>query len=136
MVPQWKQRSFLEVSSEHHANLMEYIERLRAADLKLPGRHGKVNKTAVARACGFAREVFQENSRFAATLQIAVDTIGIEMPTAEESEARNTADKAIIMRLEQQLSALRSQNYELRCRLRRFEAIADHMATTGRRVAQ
>lgn len=129
-----KQKSFLEISEDHHSKLAEYIERLRAADLRLPGRHGKVNKTAVARACGFARETFQQNQRFAETLDAAVAGLGIELPDAEEPEPRNTEDKAKIMRLEQQLSASRSENHELRRRLRRYEAIADHMAGSGRRV--
>jgi hypothetical protein len=38
------------------------------------------------------------------------------------------------MRLEQQLSASRSEVHELRRRLRRYEAIVDHMAVSGRRV--
>ncbi len=130
-----QQRSFLGISEENHSKLVEYIERLRAASLTLPGRQGKVNKTAVARACGFARETFQQNPRFAATLDAAVEDVGIDVPEAEEPEPRNTADKATIMRLEQHLAALRSENYELRRRLKRYEAIADHMSGTGRRVA-
>ncbi|PWC27409.1 hypothetical protein [Teichococcus aestuarii] len=130
-----KQRSFLEISEENHSKLVEYIVRLRAAGLKLPGRQGKVNKTAISRACGFVRETFQQNPRFAATLEAAVQEMGIDVPEAEEPEPRNTADRAAIMRLEQQLAALRSENYELRRRLRRYEAIADHIAGTGRRVA-
>ena len=130
-----KQRSFVEVSEENHGKLVAYVERLRAAGLPLPGRQGKVNKTAVAKACGFARETFQQNERFAATLDAAVRDLGIDVPEAEEPEPRNTADKATILRLEQQLAASRSEVYELRRRLRRYEAIADHMAGTGRRVA-
>ena len=128
------QKSFLEVSEENHAKLVEFIERLRAAGLKLPGRLGKVNKTAVARACGFAREVFQQNPRFARTLDDAVEELGIDVPQAEEPELRDSGDKAKIMRLEQQLAAARSENHELRRRLRRYESIVDHMATSGRRV--
>lgn len=130
------QKSFLEVSEENHGRLVEYIQRLRDAELKIPGRHGKVNKTAVARSCGFARETFQQNLRFAETLDAAVRELGIDVPLAEEPEPRNMADKAAITRLEQQLAALRSENYELRRRLRRYEAVAEHMAGTGRRVAQ
>ncbi|SDO16970.1 hypothetical protein SAMN05216566_10194 [Aureimonas phyllosphaerae] len=128
------QKSFLEVSEENHAKLVEFVERLRAAGLKLPGRLGKVNKTAVARACGFAREVFQQNSRFARTLEEAVADLGIDVPQAEEPEPRDSGDKSRIMRLEQQLAAARSENHELRRRLRRYEAIVDHVASSGRRV--
>ncbi|MBL6078189.1 hypothetical protein JMJ56_09245 [Belnapia sp. T18] len=129
-----KQKSFLEVSEGHFAKLVEYVARLRAAGLRLPGRHGRVNKTAVARACGFARETFQQNHRFAATLDAAVEELGIELPEAAEPESRNSEDKAKIMRLEQQLATSRSEIHELRRRLRRFESIADHMAGSGRRV--
>ena len=129
------QKSSLSVSEDNHQTLLRYIERLRAAELKLPGRHGKVNKTAVSRACGFARETFQQNDRFAETLDAAVKSLGIEVPPTEDAEPRNKEDKARIMRLEQQIAALRSENYELRRRLRQFEAIADHMSLTGRRVA-
>lgn len=129
------QKSFHEISDDNHGKFVEYVERLRAAGLKLPGHLGKVNKTAIARACGFARETFQQNERFAATLSRAVEELGIDVPEAEGPEPRNTAEKAQIMRLEQQLAALRSENYELRRRLRRYEAIAEHMAATGRRVA-
>jgi hypothetical protein len=131
-----KQQSFFEISEEHHAKLLVYIERLREAGLKLPGRHGKVNKTAVARACGFARETFQQNPRFAATLEAAIVALGIEMPPADEAPARNSEERARILQLEQQLSATRSENYELRRRLRRYEAVAEHMTATGRRVAE
>ncbi len=87
-----RQKSFIEISEENHAKLVEYIRRLRDAALKLPGRHGKVNKTAVAFACGFARETFQQNERFAATLAAAVAELGIDVPEAEEPEPRNTGD--------------------------------------------
>lgn len=128
------QKSFLEVSEANHAKLVEFIERLRASGLKLPGRLGKVNKTAIARACGFAREAFQQNPRFARTLNDAIEVLGIDVPQVEEPEPRHSEDKARIMRLEQQLAAARSENHELRRRLRRYESIVDHMATSGRRV--
>ena len=128
------QKSFLEVSDENHTNLVEFMERLRSAGLKLPGLLGKVNKTAVARACGFAREVFQQNPRFARTLDGAVKDLGIDVPQAEEPEPRHGREKARIMRLEQQLAAARSESHELRRRLRRYESIVDHMTTSGRRV--
>lgn len=129
------QRSFREVSDDNHGSLVEYMDRLRAAGLKLPSRGGIVNKTAVARACGFSRETFQQNHRFAATLDAAVAEIGIELP--EEVIAptpRNSEEKARILQLEQQLSVARSEVLELRRKLRRYEAIAEHVGTSGRRV--
>ncbi len=125
----------LAVSDVNHERLVAYVDRLRAGALRLPGRHGRVNKTAVAQACGFARETFQQNPRFAATLDAAVERLGIELPASEAAPERNSDDKARILRLEQQLAASRSEAHELRRRLRRYDAIAEHMAATGRRVA-
>jgi len=109
----------LAVSDANHERLLAYVDRLRAGALRLPGRHGKVNKTAVAQACGFARETFQQNPRFAATLDAAVERLGIELPASEAAPERNS----------------RSEAHELRRRLHRYDAIAEHMAATGRRVA-
>lgn len=122
------------VSEGNHARLLSYIASLRSKALPLPGHLGKVNKTAVANECGFSRETFQQNQRFAATLAAAVQELGVGLPEADDPRERNAAEKARISKLEQQLTALRSENYELRKRLRRYEAIADHMVATGRRV--
>jgi len=129
------QRSFQQVSDDNLARLTGYIGRLRDAGLRLPAHAGSVNKTAVARACGFARETFQQNARFAAILDAAVERLGIELPASEVAPERNSDDKARILQLEQQLAASRSEAHELRRRLRRYDAIAEHMAATGRRVA-
>lgn len=128
------QASFLEISEANHTRLVEYIDGLRAARLKFPGRLGKVNKTAVARACNFSREVFQQNPRFARTLDSGVEELGVDQPEVDEPVQRDSGDKARILRLEQQLAAARSENHELRRRLRRYETIVDHMAISGRRV--
>lgn len=128
------QRLFQQVSDDNLARLTGYIGRLRDAGLRLPAHAGSVNKTAVARACGFARETFQQNARFAATLDAAIEQLGIELPASEAAPERNSDDKARILRLEQQLAASRSEAHELRRRIRRYDAIAEHMAATGRRV--
>ena len=129
------QRSFREVSDGNHAALVEYLDRIRGSGLKLPARGGVVNKTAVARACGFARETFQQNPRFSATLDEAVAAIGIEATVeAAAPVARNSEEKARILQLEQQLAASRGEVLELRRKLRRYEAIAEHVGSTGRRV--
>ncbi len=129
--------SFRDISESNHASLVEYLARLRAAGLTLPTHGGVVNKTAVARACGFARESFQQNPRFAATLDAAVEEIGldrIEAAAAEGASAGDAGNKARILQLEQQLAACRSETLDLRRKLRRHEAILEHIGTTGRRV--
>ena len=124
--------TFQQISEENYCRLEQYLERLRAAGLKLPGRAGKVNKTAVAMACGFNRETFTQNKRFATLLEDAVEELGFDIPAARAPEAakRDSRDKSRILVLEQQLAALRSENWELRRRLARYE----HAIATGRRV--
>lgn len=123
---------FQQVSEDNFARLEQYLDRLSAAGLKLPSRGAKVNKTAVATACGFNRETFNQNNRFNDRLSRAVTDLGLEENAAVEVEPqkRDTADKTRITQLEQQLASVRSENYELRRRLARYE----HVTATGRRV--
>ncbi len=122
--------SFQQVSEENYVRLEAYLDRMESAGLKLPSRGGKVNKTAVATACGFNRETFTQNKRFERRLSDAVVALGLEGPAAPEPPRRDGADKARITILEQQLASLRGENYELRRRLARYE----HATLTGRRV--
>ncbi|MGO7297128.1 hypothetical protein ACC718_09945 [Rhizobium ruizarguesonis] len=122
--------SFQQVSEENYLRLEAYIDRMGGAGLKLPSRGGKVNKTAVATACGFNRETFTQNKRFDRRLDQAVAALGLDGPPAAEPLRRDGADKARITILEQQLASLRGENYELRRRLARYE----HATLTGRRV--
>lgn len=119
-----------EISEDNYRRLEEYVAQVKAAGLKFPGHGGKVNKTAVANACGFNRETFQQNARFDECLQAAVKDIGIEERTATTKAPRDSGDKSRITLLEQQLTAVRSENLELRRKLARYE----HATLTGRRV--
>ncbi|NEH27457.1 hypothetical protein [Rhizobium ruizarguesonis] len=128
---------FQQVSEDNYARLEEYLDRLKAAGLKLPSRGGKVNKSAVATACGFNRETFAQNRRFSDRLSEAVTKLGLEerVPVEDRADSevtpkRDTADKSRITQLEQQLASVRSENYELRRRLARYE----HATSTGKRV--
>jgi hypothetical protein len=90
-----------------------------------------VNKTAIATACGFNRETFTQNKRFEKVLDEAVAELGLEIPAkVPDPVPRDSRDKSRILTLEQQLAALRSENWELRRRLARYE----HATTSGRRV--
>jgi hypothetical protein len=126
-----KLNTFQQISEDNYRRLEEYIQRLREAKIKLPNRGGKVNKTAVATACGFNRSTFVQNKRFETLINDAVKELGLEVPAkATETDATDKRDKARVLVLEQQLAAVRSENYELRRKLARYE----HAAATGRRV--
>jgi hypothetical protein len=123
--------TFQQISEDNYRRLEAYIQRLREADIKLPSRGGKVNKTAVAAACGFNRSTFVQNRRFETLINAAVQELGLEVPAkAPVPDASDKRDKAKLLVLEQQLAAVRSENYELRRKLARYE----HATTTGRRV--
>lgn len=124
--------TFQQISEANYRRLEQYIERLRESGLKLPGRAGKVNKTAIATACGFNRETFAQNKRFLTLLENAVEELGVDIAATGTPEApnRDTRDKSRILVLEQQLASLRGENWELRRRLARYE----HAVATGRRV--
>jgi hypothetical protein len=97
--------TFQQISGENYRRLEEYIERLRDAGLKLPSRAGKVNKTAVATACGFNRETFTQNKRFEKVLDEAVAELGLDIPAkAPDAVPKDSRDKSRILRLEQQLA--------------------------------
>lgn len=124
-------RTSREISAENYRRLEEYIARLRDAGLKLPSRGGKVNKTAVATACGFNRETFAQNRRFDKLISDAAEMLGLDVSMkSPEATLRDSRDKSRILVLEQQLAALRTENWELRRRLARYE----HAVATGRRV--
>ena len=123
-------KAFQQVSEENFGRLEAYVAQLRGAGLKFPSRGGKVNKTAVATACGFNRETFTQNKRFDRYLDEAVTELGLDAPAVLEQNRRDGADKARITQLEQQLASLRGENYELRRKLARFE----HSTLTGKRV--
>lgn len=121
---------FQQISEDNYSRLEEYIRRLKEGNLKLPSRGGRVNKTAVATACGFNRETFNQNTRFDECLAEAVNEIGLEEKQNVGATPRDSGDKARITALEQQLASVRSENYELRRKLARYE----HSTLTGRRV--
>jgi hypothetical protein len=123
--------TFQQISEENYSSLLQYIQRLRDAKLRLPSRGGRVNKTAVATACGFNRETFAQNRRFEKLLSEAVEELGLDVPVnSADTVRRDSGDKARITTLEQQLAALRSENYDLRRKLARYE----YATATGRRV--
>ncbi|OQP88181.1 hypothetical protein BTR14_01615 [Rhizobium rhizosphaerae] len=121
---------YQKISEENYKKLLAYIGHIRSAGLAFPSHNGKVNKTAVAVACGFNRETFDQNERFRDCLAAAVTELGLQIEEQVASDKLNSADKAQIARLEQQVAALRSENLELRRKVKRYE----HMVSTGRRV--
>jgi hypothetical protein len=129
-----------QAGDEHVAALSSYLAGLSQDGEGVPQRAGKLNFTAVARACGFNREVLYQNPRCKALLAAAMDTLAsIEAnAAAEPTGASSAAGDAVLERrvgqLERQNAALYAEVHELRRQLKQYETIEAVFVETGRRV--
>jgi hypothetical protein len=100
-------------------------------------RGGEVNRSAIALACGFDRQVLYKNPAAKALLDAAVETLDTAGAKDDEQKPEPKSDRRDrrILSLEQQNAALRAENAGLREKLRRLEQVEDIMVTTGRRVS-
>jgi hypothetical protein len=102
-------------------------------------RGGEINRSAIALACGFNRQVLYVNEGAKALLDEAIAGAGL----GEGLEQAGGDDKPVtrsdkrdrrIHQLEQANAALRAENHGLRERLRRLEHV-EAVMMAGRRVA-
>lgn len=127
-------KSGVEVAQEHVDALIEYLERYR--DEPLP-RHGvDLNKSVIAKECGFDRQVFRSNPRCAEILRSAdekdreANLSRLEQAeAAREQKARSDSDQ---LALEEQNLRLLAENAALRRELERLKRLSAVMAETGR----
>lgn len=131
-------KSGAEIGLENVARLKAYLDGLASAGEPLPMRAGKPNMSAIALACGFDRQVLYKNPAAVALIEgVVAQMPPAETDTADGPEEKPKSDRrdSRIMQLEQQLAAARAENAGLRERLRRLQHIEDHVAETGRRIA-
>lgn len=125
---------------ENVEKLRAYLDDLRERGVPLPMRGGEVNRSAIALACGFNRQVLYVNEGAKALLDEAVAGAGlmVGLERAEDDDdkpvARSDKRDRRIHQLEQANAALRAENYGLRERLRRLEHV-EAVMMAGRRVA-
>jgi hypothetical protein len=101
-------------------------------------RNGRPNMSAIALACGFDRQVLYKNPAAVALIDDVVSRAPVSSaPGADDPDEKPKSDRrdSRVMQLEQQLAAARAENAGLRERLRRLQHIEDHVAETGRRIA-
>lgn len=131
-------KSGAEIGAENVARLQTYLDGLASTGEPLPMRAGKPNMSAIALACGFDRQVLYKNPAAVALIEgVVAQMPPAETDTAEGPEEKPKSDRrdSRIMQLEQQLAAARAENAGLRERLRRLQHIENHVAETGRRIA-
>lgn len=138
-------RSGHDLGREHLARLEDYI----ASGDALPTRAGKVNVTAIARACGFDRQVLYKNPPARALLDRTAAAQGCKGIEAERDGAAATdgADEALVPvsrlreaerragALEKRVSELAARNAALVAQLRRMDVVAENLIARGRRAA-
>jgi hypothetical protein len=128
-------KSGVERAQDHVDALEEYLENL--GDQPLP-RYGGVelNKSAIAKACGFDRQVFRSNPRCAEILSNADDRDRKANLTRLEQAEAVREQKAKVdgnqMALEEENLRLKAENASLRRELDRFKRLSAVIAETGR----
>lgn len=130
-------KSGAELGREYAARLEDYLASIDT----IPSRSGKPNMTAIARACGFDRQVLYKNPACVALIEAAVDERGLDAEVARgspegsdwvpasklrEAEKRNNA-------LEKKVSELRARIVGLEAMLRRREIVDEELIAQGRR---
>ena len=125
------------VGAENVARLKAHLEAVEREGCGLPVRGGDVNRSAIALACGFDRQVLYKNLAAKALLEAAVEKLGLAEAEEEDAPVVKTDRRdQRILTLEQQNASLRAENAGLREKLRRLEQVEDIMVTTGRRVSR
>ncbi|MGY4595656.1 hypothetical protein ACVWXL_003402 [Bradyrhizobium sp. GM22.5] len=125
------------LGAENAETLKKYLDALEREGRPLPMRGGEPNRSAIALACGFDRQVLYKNPAAAALLAAALKKLPAVAAGEEETkpEAKSDRRDRRILTLEQQNAAQRAEIAGLREKLRRLEQVEEIMITTGRRVS-
>lgn len=122
------------------AKLRDYLDELRKTGQSLPtNTDGTPNRTAIAAACGFRRNVLHTNK---AAIHVLDEFLGKTTDAgAPPTDARASAQASQIgaleqrvMRLEQKLAVVTAERDELRVQLSRYRVIDEEVLKKGRRV--
>lgn len=127
-------KSGVEIAQEHVDALIEYLERHKEEPLP---RYGiDLNKSVIAKECGFDRQVFRTNPRCAEILSGADDRDRKANLTRLEQAEADREQKAKVdgnqMALEEENLRLKAENAALRRDLDRFTRLSAVIAETGR----
>jgi hypothetical protein len=124
----------VEVAQEHVDALIEYLERHK--EEALPRYGVDLNKSLIAKECGFNRQVFRTNPRCAEILGNADDRDRKANLTRLEQAEADRELKAKVdgnqMALEEENLRLKAENASLRRDLDRMKRLSAVIAETGR----
>ena len=127
-------KSGIELAQENVDTLIEYLERQRGQPLPRYGT--ELNRSAIAKACGFDRKVFQTNPRCLRLLEEAdardrkenLTRLG-EAEIVREQKAKVDTDRRALESLNLRLMA---ENASLRKELERWRRLNALLAETGK----
>ncbi len=127
-------KSGVEIAQEHVDALIEYLERRK--DEPLPRYGIDLNKSRIAKECGFDRQVFRTNPRCAEILCNADDRDRKANLTRLEQAEADREQKAKVdgnqLALEEENFRLKAENASLRREVDRFKRLSAVIAETGR----
>ncbi|MQW64028.1 hypothetical protein GHK33_15700 [Sinorhizobium meliloti] len=127
-------KSGVEIAQEHVDALIEYLERHK--DEPLPRYGVDLNKSIIAKECGFDRQVFRTNPRCAEILRDADGQDGkVNLTRLEQAEVvreQKSKTGADQMALEEENLRLLAENASLRRELDRLKRLSAVIAETGR----
>ena len=121
-------------------------ERHAANDWKRYRRGDKLNRSEIAKECGFALSVLRQNPAVKECLQALESSLrgdGIlgadDRPGEIKASERRTrisigSDRDRIKRLEEQMESLRAENQSLKQKLQQAALFSEHLAETGRAI--
>ena len=127
-------KSGVAIAQEHVDALIDYLERMKGT--ALPRYMTELNRSVIAKECGFDRKVFQTNPRCADLLE-AADQADRERylsrleqaETVRQEKAKVNSDRA---NLEAQNLRLMAENMSLRRELERSRRLNTLMAERGK----
>lgn len=130
-------KSGIQAAQEHVDALIDFLE--SHADEPLPRFGVELNKTAIARQCGFDRQVFRTNPRCRALIEEA-DTKDREqhhdrLTHAEFERERKGKSEKDRYALEDRILKLAVENRALKQELQRFRQLQEVLLRTGRIAA-
>lgn len=127
-------KSGVEIAQEHVDALIEYLERRK--DEPLPRYGVDLNKSLIAKECGFDRQVFRTNPRCADILEKADEKDRTANLSRLEQAEADREQKAEVdgnqMALEEENLRLKAENASLRRDLERLKKLSAVIAETGR----
>ncbi|MFC6214218.1 hypothetical protein ACFP4G_04410 [Fodinicurvata halophila] len=97
-----------------------------------------MNRTAIAKACGFNRSVLYDNEDCARMLAEAHSSETRKTPGSAHDDPTGKQLQALenqVQHLETRVACLAAENADLRLKLKRAKAVADELVADGKRIA-